>query len=176
MPPWEAPRRNRAPLPEDAESEGWSPNAKFPLALALLRADVLALCLLMGLPAQSLWPPEALLLNLVLIRDTCSSRAGASGEGGGSDGGRAVEGDELSTHLEGTRPLTQRYAPQTLPHRPIARRPARPTPAGGSSKSSSSSSNNNPSTGVCPMSPDNQNVIEKDEGWDFCVDNEVSSP
>lgn len=40
------------------------PNPSFPDAVLLLRANILSLCLRLGVPRNDLWPPQALLLNL----------------------------------------------------------------------------------------------------------------
>lgn len=44
-------------------------NPEFPKALMLLRADVVSLCLKVGLHPSKLWPSEAMLLNLKLLEE-----------------------------------------------------------------------------------------------------------
>lgn len=44
-------------------------NATFSQALRLLQADIVSLCVKMGLPAAGLWPPSALLLNLHALKE-----------------------------------------------------------------------------------------------------------
>jgi hypothetical protein len=60
---------------KDGERRGaeYSLNPNFPTALALLQADIVALCLRAGLRAEDLWPPEAMLLNLSLLSRHCES-------------------------------------------------------------------------------------------------------
>lgn len=43
-------------------------NSNFPAALVLLQANVVSLCLKVGLAPESLWPAEAMLLNLHLLK------------------------------------------------------------------------------------------------------------
>lgn len=50
----------------DSSAEEWAKN--FRSGLTLLRANVLTLCLRVGIPAKDLWPPEALLLNMDALR------------------------------------------------------------------------------------------------------------
>lgn len=48
-----------------------TPNKTFPLALSLLRANIVALCLRAGMRPSTLYPPQALLLNLSLLHSYC---------------------------------------------------------------------------------------------------------
>jgi hypothetical protein len=59
-----------APLPSSQDAQ-WEKNKEFMFALTLLRADVVALCLRAGVPPSSMWPPEAILLNLDVLRRWC---------------------------------------------------------------------------------------------------------
>lgn len=70
QPPWVLSRR--CPSQADLEAEGWVLNTVFLEALALLRADVVCLCLKVGVPLPSLWPAECLLLNLYSIQGRAS--------------------------------------------------------------------------------------------------------
>jgi hypothetical protein len=54
---------------------GWIPNDSFQQALILLRANVIALCLRSGLRAETLWPPEAILLNMKVLEEHCHFNA-----------------------------------------------------------------------------------------------------
>ena len=47
-------------------------NSNFSAALVLLQANVVALCVRAGLSAESLWPAEAMLLNLHLLHQHCA--------------------------------------------------------------------------------------------------------
>eukprot|EP01032_Pedospumella_encystans_P016272 gene16272-18570_t len=47
-------------------------NSNFSMALVLLQANVVALCVRAGLSAESLWPAEAMLLNLHLLQQHCA--------------------------------------------------------------------------------------------------------
>lgn len=49
-------------------------NSTFPAALVLLQADVIALCVRAGLSAATLWPAEAMLLNLHLLQLHCEEK------------------------------------------------------------------------------------------------------
>jgi hypothetical protein len=42
----------------------WITSVSFPLALSLFRANIIALCVRSGIDPSTLWPPEAILLNL----------------------------------------------------------------------------------------------------------------
>lgn len=58
------------------ESSGlnWTPNPDFATGLILLQANVVHMCLTLGLAAHELWPPEALLLNLSLLNSFCMNK------------------------------------------------------------------------------------------------------
>lgn len=47
----------------------------FPLALSLLRANVITLCISLGLSNIDLYPMQAMLLNLVLLHRYCIEKA-----------------------------------------------------------------------------------------------------
>ena len=49
-------------------ADEWIDNAEFRSALSLLRANVISLCLRVGIPPSGLWPQEALLLNMDVLR------------------------------------------------------------------------------------------------------------
>lgn len=57
----------------------WSPNVEFASGLTLLQANVIHMCLALGVTPDSLWPPQALLLNLRVLNEFCLSKT----EGGG---------------------------------------------------------------------------------------------
>ena len=46
----------------------YTANTNFPVALALLQANIVSLCLSAGISADTLWPAEAMLLNLHLLQ------------------------------------------------------------------------------------------------------------
>lgn len=48
-------------------------NPNFPGSLVLLQANVVALCLRVGIPPEGLWPPEAMLFNLQLLHKHCGA-------------------------------------------------------------------------------------------------------
>lgn len=52
-------------------NDEWIPNPSFPMALSLFRANVISLCLRSGIEGSSLWPHEAILLNLDLLHSKC---------------------------------------------------------------------------------------------------------
>jgi hypothetical protein len=56
----------------------WATNDEFHVALALFRADIVALCMRAGVAAGALWPPEAILLNLHVLREHCRRQAAAA--------------------------------------------------------------------------------------------------
>ena len=60
--------------PEFSEAE-WVLNKSFPLALHLLQSDVVALCLQAGVEPSDMWPPEAMILNLLVLEEYCKNRA-----------------------------------------------------------------------------------------------------
>lgn len=53
------------------EVREYAVNANFPAALVLLQANVISLCLKSGLYAESLWPAEAMLLNMHVLKRHC---------------------------------------------------------------------------------------------------------
>lgn len=58
---------------EDAivNENDWVINVSFPLALSLFRANIIALCVRSGINPSTLWPPEAILLNLNILYLKC---------------------------------------------------------------------------------------------------------
>lgn len=57
-------------------------NSTFGTALTLLQADIVVLCLSAGVPAEQLWPPEAMLFNLHLLQEHCKSVVQRGEQGG----------------------------------------------------------------------------------------------
>jgi hypothetical protein len=51
----------------DASIKTWVPNSSFNKAVALLQADIVALCIQSGIEPEKLWPPPALLMNLSVL-------------------------------------------------------------------------------------------------------------
>jgi hypothetical protein len=56
----------------------WVVNPSFSVALSLFRANVITLCLRCGIEGSSLWPHEAVLLNLNLLHMKCIQEAEAN--------------------------------------------------------------------------------------------------
>lgn len=50
-------------------------NSAFPQAVTLLQANVVSLCMRAGVPPESLWPPQAVLLNLYELLSLCATCA-----------------------------------------------------------------------------------------------------
>jgi hypothetical protein len=49
----------------------WTPNPDFASGLILLQANIIHLCTAVGMKPESLWPPQALLLNIFLLHRFC---------------------------------------------------------------------------------------------------------
>jgi hypothetical protein len=59
----------------------WITNVSFPLALSLFRANIIALCVRSGIDSSTLWPPEAILLNLNTLYLHCLEQHGKISDG-----------------------------------------------------------------------------------------------
>lgn len=57
---------------QSSDTSNYFVNSSFPLALTLLQADIIALCLRAGLSPDSVWPPQAMLLNLHELLVLCA--------------------------------------------------------------------------------------------------------
>lgn len=68
-----APSRRRYPLSPPADSQNLKDADAFATALNLLQNDVTHVCVKAGVPPHELWPAEAILLNLVELRDKAAS-------------------------------------------------------------------------------------------------------
>jgi len=62
------------------DDESGTINNNFPLGLSLLRSNVISLCVALGVPLASLFPPQAMLLNLHLLHLHCIDMANCTAE------------------------------------------------------------------------------------------------
>lgn len=59
-----------------SSGKDWINNSEFSSGLTLLQADVVHLCLSVGINPKDLWPPQAMLLNLNILYEFCLRQTG----------------------------------------------------------------------------------------------------
>lgn len=95
-----APSRRRYPLSPPADSQNLRDADAFATALNLLQNDVTHVCVKAGVPPHELWPAEAILLNLVELRDKAASEV---------DKTRGLFAADLATSEETLKPPSEHH-------------------------------------------------------------------